>query len=211
MNCEYQPKEQAIYQAVLALFEEGADINNITVAEITGRAGIGKGTAYEYFSGKEEMIAKALFYNGELFCRQLYEGVCREKTLTDKVNYVLLAMEQQITKTNCVFRLMHMLSDHSAVSAWIRKLLKEKKEKKKISVIPTADVIRKVLNDEWNGREMPSEEKMTYLMMSIYSKIFCYGMLINDDKYRQEERRKGVRELVNQSICREVTEMFELS
>ncbi len=208
MNYEYQPKEQAIYQAVLALFEDGADINNITVSEITGRAGIGKGTAYEYFSGKEEMIAKAFLYNGEVFCRQLYEGVCREKTLADKVNYVLLAMEHQITKTNCVFRLMQMLSDNSAVSAWIRKLLKEKKE---IGVVPAEDVIRKVLSDEWNGRKMPPEETMTYLMLSIYSKIFCYGMLINDDKYRQEERRKRVRELVIQSICREVTELFELS
>lgn len=36
MTCEYQPKEQAVYQAVLALFEDGADINNITVAEIKG-------------------------------------------------------------------------------------------------------------------------------------------------------------------------------
>lgn len=211
MNFEYQPKEQAIYQAVLELFEEGADMNSITVAEITGRAGIGKGTAYDYFSGKEEMIAKAFFYNGEVFCRQLYEGVCRETTLTDKVNYVLLAMEQQITKTNCVFRLMHMLSDHSPVSVWIRELLKEKKEKKEIGIVPAADVIRKVLNDELNGRQMPSGEKMTYLMMSIYSRIFCYGMLINDEKYRQEEQRKEVRELVNQGICREVVEMFELS
>lgn len=208
MTCEYQPKEQAVYQAVLALFEDGADINNITVAEITGRAGIGKGTAYEYFSGKEEMIAKAFLYNGELFCRQLYEGVCREKTLTDKVNYVLHAMELHVTKTNCVFRLMQMLSDNSEVSTWIRKLLKEKKE---TGIVPTADVIKRVLNDEWNEKEMPSEEKMTYLMMSIYSKIFCYGMLINDNKYRGEDQRRGIRELVNQGICREVTEIFELS
>lgn len=208
MNYEYQPKEQAIYQAVLALFEDGADINNITVSEITGRAGIGKGTAYEYFSGKEEMIAKAFLYNGEVFCRQLYEGVCREKTLADKVNYVLLAMEHQITKTNCVFRLMQMLSENSAVSAWIHKLLKEKRE---AGIVPAEDVIRAALTDELNEGKMPSEEMLTYLMMSVYSKIFCYGMLINDEKYRQEERRKRVRELVNQSICREVTELFELS
>ena len=75
---EYLPKEKAVYKAVIELFEEGADINNLTVAEITGRAGIGKGTAYEYFSGKEEMIAKAFFYNGEMFCNQLYEGVSKE-------------------------------------------------------------------------------------------------------------------------------------
>ena len=124
------------------------------------------------------------------------------------MNYVLLAMEHQITKTNCVFRLMQMLSENSAVSAWIHKLLKEKRE---AGIVPAEDVIRAALTDELNEGKMPSEEMLTYLMLSVYSKIFCYGMLINDEKYRQEERRKKVRELVNQSICREVTELFELS
>lgn len=204
-NCEYLPKERAIYQAVLELFEEGADINNLTVAEITGRAGIGKGTAYEYFSGKEEMIAKAFFYNGEMFCRQLYEGVCKEQSLGDKVNYVLLAMERQMTKTNCVFRLIHMMADNSPVSGWIRELLKEKKD---LGVVPAEAVIRKVLDDELDGRAMPSEDKMKYLMLSIYSKIFCYGMMLNDDKYQQEEQRAVIRDLVNRGICREVEEIF---
>ena len=44
------PKMTAVYQAVIELFTEGADLNNLTVAEITAKAGIGKGTAYEYFS-----------------------------------------------------------------------------------------------------------------------------------------------------------------
>jgi len=68
-------KEAAVYRAVLELFEEGADLGSLTVSEITGRAGIGKGTAYEYFSDKEEIIAKALFYNVQLFCGQIYEGL----------------------------------------------------------------------------------------------------------------------------------------
>lgn len=208
MNREYQPKEQAIYQAVLALFEEGADINNITVAEITGRAGIGKGTAYEYFSGKEEMIAKAFLYNGEMFSLQLCEGVCRERTLKDKINYVLLVMEQQMTKTNCVFHLMHMLTDNSPVGGWIRALLKEKKES---GITPAETVIRKVLENVLDGSPVLSEEKMKYLMFSTYSKIFCYGMLLNDDKYQQEEQRIEMRELINHGICREVEEIFELS
>ena len=81
MNKEPSPKEKAIYQAVLELFEEGADLNCLTVAEITKKAGIGKGTAYEYFSDKEEMIAKALLYHGEDFCKQLCVGLSKEKNL----------------------------------------------------------------------------------------------------------------------------------
>lgn len=207
MNREYLPKEKAIYQAVIELFEEGADINNLTVAEITARAGIGKGTAYEYFSGKEEMIAKAFFYNGEVFCKQLYEGMRKEKELHDKIDFVLLTMERQVSRANCIFRLLHMLSDNSSISRWIKKLIDQKKSS---SEIPAADVIRRVLNDELQGRGTLPEEKMTYLVLSIYSKIFCYGMLLKEEKYEQAERREVMRGLVNRGICREVEEIFSL-
>lgn len=43
-------KVLALYQAVIEFINEGCDINTLKVADITGRAGIGKGTAYEYFS-----------------------------------------------------------------------------------------------------------------------------------------------------------------
>lgn len=42
-----------MYQAVVDMVNEGVDVNNMKVADITARAGIGKGTAYEYFSTKE--------------------------------------------------------------------------------------------------------------------------------------------------------------
>lgn len=41
-DAEYQPKVQAIYQAVFELFEEGADLNSLTVSEITKKPASGK-------------------------------------------------------------------------------------------------------------------------------------------------------------------------
>ena len=202
---EYLPKEKAVYKAVIELFEEGADINNLTVAEITGRAGIGKGTAYEYFSGKEEMIAKAFFYNGEMFCNQLYEGVSKENTLYDKVNYVLLEMENQVARMDCIFRLLHMLSENSSVSRWIRELLKQKELS---AEVPVAGLIRQILYDELGDRAMPSEENMTYLVCSIYSRSFCYGMMLKAEIYKKEEQRETVRKLTSRGICREVEEII---
>ncbi len=208
MNREYLPKEKAIYQAVIELFEEGADINNLTVAEITGKAGIGKGTAYEYFSGKEEMIAKAIFYNGEVFCKQLYEGMRKEKTLYDKIEFVLYTMEQQVPRADCIFRLLHMLTDNSPISKLIKTLIEQKTSSGEIPVI---DVIRRVINDELQDKGMLSEDKMTYLVLSIYSRIFCYGMLLKEDKYKKAEQRVAMRELVNKGVCREIEDVFSLS
>ncbi len=51
------PKVNQMYEAVMQLLEEGADVADIRVSTITERAGIGKGTAYEYFDTKEEIVA----------------------------------------------------------------------------------------------------------------------------------------------------------
>ena len=56
-------KEMLMYKAVIEMVQENYDINSIKVSDITSRAGIGKGTAYEYFGSKEEIIVKALFYD----------------------------------------------------------------------------------------------------------------------------------------------------
>ena len=42
---------------------EGVDISCLKVSDITARAGIGKGTAYEYFRSKDELVECALNYH----------------------------------------------------------------------------------------------------------------------------------------------------
>lgn len=203
MSREHSPKEKAIYQAVIELFEEGADLNSLTVSEITAKAGIGKGTAYEYFSDKEEMIAKALFYNIASYCESLYRGMSKEKNLYNKINYILLCMEKQQEKTNWLIRLDHMLCDHSPTGDRIREL----KEKKTSDEMLPLDLIRNVLYDEISDRDEISENVITYLGMSIFAKILCYAMLLNEGKYGSDEERRNMRELICRGICREIEEM----
>lgn len=78
-----------IYRAVVDMVNEGSDINHMKVSEITARAGIGKGTAYEYFSSKEELITKALSYdvNGKL---KLVEGIVKSSDSFERKNYKIL-------------------------------------------------------------------------------------------------------------------------
>lgn len=205
MNKEYLPKEKAIYQAVLELFAEGADLNSLTVSEITKKAGIGKGTAYEYFSDKEEMIAKAVFYHAEIFFQRLYEGIIKEKNFYDKVNFVLLTMERQITATSCVFCLLHMMSDNSLISRRMKKLMGQQPT---FCHMPAANIIRRLLEDEFKDKETLSEVKIMYLETSVYSKILCFGMLLNEGRCSRPEERETVRNLICQGICREVEEML---
>ncbi len=200
MSKEYSPKEKAIYEAVIELLEEGADLNNLTVAEITGKAGIGKGTAYEYFSNKEEMIAKALFYNSESFCRQLYKGVCKEKNLHDKVDYMMRKIEQEVPKAKCLLRLMNMLSDNTEISRRLQELFKEVFCAKEGIV----EFVRNILEDEFRDGKTPSKDEMEYLVLDIYSKIICWVMVLNESKYEDITRRNSMRALILDGICREV-------
>ncbi len=57
----FEPSEkvQKMYEAISDLVQEKRDIATLKVSDITSRAGIGKGTAYEYFSSKEEIIVHA--------------------------------------------------------------------------------------------------------------------------------------------------------
>ncbi len=56
------PKVLQMYRAVSELLRERQDLSGVKVSDITSKAGIGKGTAYEYFSSKEELIANAVVY-----------------------------------------------------------------------------------------------------------------------------------------------------
>lgn len=201
MNKIPSPKEKAVYQAVLELFEEGADLISFTVAEITGKAGIGKGTAYEYFSDKEDMIAKALFYNAGQICLRIYERLKKEKSLYDKLNFILIKMEKQVTETSCIIRMIHMMADNSIVSRRLQALEKESEKE-----MPAVELLRRLLLDELGETEL-SSEKMSYLIMSILSQILCYGMLLRDEKYMPEDSREKMREMICRGICREVEEM----
>ena len=52
-------KVQKMYEAISELVQEKKEIAALKVSDITSRAGIGKGTAYEYFSSKDEIIVHA--------------------------------------------------------------------------------------------------------------------------------------------------------
>jgi AcrR family transcriptional regulator len=71
------PKILALYNAVIALLDEGADISSLKVSDITSRAGIGKGTAYDYFRSKEEIIVKAMIYD-------VLQGLLELQNMMDK-------------------------------------------------------------------------------------------------------------------------------
>ncbi len=200
MSKEISSKEKAIYEAVLELFKEGADLSALTVAEITQKAGIGKGTAYEYFSEKEEMIAKSVCYHVRQFCNDLYVYICQEKTLYDKLEIMMKKMEVEIGETNCMLRFIHAMTDNSMIG----KKMKEMDDMGLLHDIPVVDVLNRIILEEWHGKGMIPEKKQEFLVMSLFSKILCYAMYLQRSHLHEEEENVYMRKQICQSICREI-------
>ena len=91
------PPEKVLlmYQAVADMIAEGADVNSMKVSDITTRAGIGKGTAYEYFSSREEIITGALVYDIRQKWKELAAVTRRAERFEEKVYGILDYLEDK--------------------------------------------------------------------------------------------------------------------
>ena len=94
-------RREEIMQAALTAYSEKG-VFNTRVEEVAAAAGIGKGTVYEYFRSKEELILAAIRYDMEELTGQIVEKVNRESTVFGKIKVmmetVLLRRQQSCFK-----------------------------------------------------------------------------------------------------------------
>ena len=114
-------KELLLYQAVIELLDEGMEVHQIKVSDITNRAGVGKGTAYEYFSSKEEMIAKAIYWHGNQRFLELVENLKGQKSLKDQLMEVFNFIENVVYKDNGCRQLFKLPSQKKRHKKKLRK------------------------------------------------------------------------------------------
>lgn len=106
MELEKNEKILAMYRAVWELTREGQNVYNMKVVDITNRAGIGKGTAYEYFRSKEELVAKALRYGTFLEYERLLSQLKEQNTLKAALNVCFSWMEEDYERMACLLQFM---------------------------------------------------------------------------------------------------------
>ncbi|WP_350344062.1 TetR/AcrR family transcriptional regulator [Proteinivorax tanatarense] len=83
-----EEKKEFIYEAALSLIDESDDLSKIKVMDIAQKANIGKGTVYEYFNSKEQLIAEAITYMLKRWINHLEESFADERSF--KENYTLM-------------------------------------------------------------------------------------------------------------------------
>lgn len=108
---ETNEKILAMYQAVCSLIEEGCDIHKMKVADITTRAGIGKGTAYEYFRSKDELLIKALQYDFYTTYQLLEKELKKTTTFREAVEAAFRWIEQNMKQKRMALQCLKILEE----------------------------------------------------------------------------------------------------
>ena len=110
MQIETNEKVLAMYHAVAALMDEGRDIHNLKVSDITQKAGIGKGTAYEYFRSKEELLAKAICYDFAVQFQSLEKELEEKNKLKEALDSCFDWMDSHTMSPRMVMQFINALS-----------------------------------------------------------------------------------------------------
>ena len=170
------PKVKALYEAVEELIFENIDVKEIKVSDITERAGIGKGTAYEYFRNKEEIISSAMLYHIDLICRQMIEKLEELKDFPKTMQLLLCCMDEEIKKRDCLVQFIHLLSDNGLIGKVLQKKIKERNQE----LCMPKDVIAHMIQVGIENGDINKELPLDYVSMEIASRVLIYIIYITD-------------------------------
>ncbi len=191
------PKVLLLYQAVNQLLAEGADPINLKVSTITDRAGIGKGTAYEYFDSKEEIVIHAVVYQMQAAMEQLEKGLLARKSFQDQLNYLLDEVSAQGGEPNCFLKLVHLLTDNSQFSRQVQEILDSATCERNRLI----RLFRKILGAAVERGEVRADMPLDYMVFSVGGRVLAYMVAVMEENLEIELPR--MRELVYEGILKE--------
>lgn len=197
---EVPPKVLLMYEAVGRLIEENVDINDIRVSTITDRAGIGKGTAYDYFDTKEEILACAITFYMRTAVEKLEHMVFSRECFADRVALLLEEIDKGSDKQHCMMRYIHMMTDTSGFS----RLVQEKINKEDIKNLPTG-VFATMVKHAKNRGEVREDLPVEYMAYELFSRIISYMICVGKGSLMGLEADR-IRPFVYQSILDELCE-----
>ncbi|MCI6597038.1 MAG: TetR/AcrR family transcriptional regulator [Ruthenibacterium lactatiformans] len=186
-------KKTALYEAVFRLLARGEKMYSVTVQQIAEEAGIGKGTVYEYFTSREEIISKAMAYRLRGEADALSERVDKAEGFEQKLDTLLCfardSVQAQASGMKVLFASARTLESPEAVCRHIGDAQVVEQLRAMIARIVESGVREGLL------RQPPSE---AYALMALAGAVFGYANLQHilpgqDDAALREDARQMVR------------------
>lgn len=186
-------KEVKIYAAVGELIKEGKDVSNLTISEISNRAGIGKGTTYEYFDSKEELIYKALHYFVIDSLKAVLLKMLNEGSFKDKFYSIMDYMWESRLGEDTIQSIMSFVRNLSPAL----KEVSVTENPEKYDPCTATSFIEMLLKQYLNSgfeEGIFTEKDEVYRKNVLSSQVLLFLFLMKD--IREEERKKEIEDYV---------------
>lgn len=193
------PKVRQMYQAVIRLLEEGADVSGLRVSEITERAGIGKGTAYEYFDTKEEIVACAVVYHVQCVMDWFQQTLSKKESFAEQLDFLLDTMSVRDGRMHGFLRFVHLLTDSSEFSLLVREKMNAEEFERYLPV----KVFGRILERGVRRGELRDDLPLEYLTYCVFSHLLTYMMAFAAEDCHHMDFRP-MRPLVYRGILNEI-------
>lgn len=197
---EIPPKVLQMYDAVIRLIEEGEDASGIRVSTITDRAGIGKGTAYDYFDTKEDIVACAVVFHIRKMFSLLEQELQKQDSFEKQLLWLLEEMGRESSRKYCFTRMVHILTDNSEFSMQVRQRMMSASFEK----YHPMRVFGNILKRGADRGEVRSDLPMEYMVYTIFSALLTYMLSISTEdcfKISPDKVRQFVHYQIMQELC----------
>ncbi len=200
-SSQLPPKVCQMYEAVTAMMEEGYDVGSIRVSMITERAGIGKGTAYEYFDTKEDIVACAILYQVRRMFSWLEEVLGERDSFREQLLFLLEEIGQENEHKSCFLRFVHLMTDRSEFS----RLVQEKLKSRTAGADSPMNVFQRILSQGVARGELRRDLPLNYMMHCLFAHLAVYMMAAISKDFLYEDPAL-IRPLVYQGVLNELEE-----
>lgn len=190
----------AIYHAVEDFIAEGAELSNMRISDIAAKAGIGKGTTYEYFTSKEELVVKAMVYLVGSMTKRIINNMEKLDSFHDKFMLLLEEMEEKVKQRACILKYFHMLGDLNLCEQ-MQKLLLTSDEAEKANPMR---IIRYLLDEGRKEGIIGEGYSQSYMETVMFSKIIGFVVYVDNVFGNKDCSNDVMKQNIYGGLCREL-------
>lgn len=178
---EYQAKETVIYNGIIELIKNGANPYLIKVSDIAKAANVGKGTIYDYFSSKEEVISKAILYEIKKDIENVYSRIKSKEKFKDKFYEIFYVMSENMEDSKST---LNMLIATGSIQEFYEYLINEEYDFSELFAV-LDNIIEHLIMAGTEEKLIDAFESKYYKKTAILAAIRSFGNYItNKEKYK---------------------------
>lgn len=176
---EISPKVLLLYRAVIELLNENVDVSALKISDITQKAGIGKGTAYDYFESKEEVITSGILYYLNRFLTEIEARLQEYGDFAGQLNYLFDLIDENLHENECLLRVVHLLLGSSQISTYLQQAVRGG------NMQTPLDVLDRIIVKAMEAGELKAEYPVSYVVYTVCARLLTYAALAD---FKAEDR-----------------------